>query len=70
MSEILALKSGDVIRLKEVSLKDELKFKVGDKTKFLCRPGVVGNKIAVQVVKKIEEIATKEVDQISSQDVK
>ena len=70
VSEILALKSGDVIRLKEVSLKDELKFKVGDKTKFLCRPGVVGNKIAVQVVKKIEEIATKEVDQISSQDVK
>ena len=70
VSEILALKSGDVIRLKEVSLKDELKFKVGDKTKFLCRPGVVGNKIAVQIVKKIEEIATKEVDQISSQDVK
>ena len=68
--EILALKPGDVIRLNEVSLKDELKFKVGDKTKFFCRPGLVRNKVAVQVVKKIEEITTAEVDEISSQDVR
>lgn len=70
MKEILALKSGDVIRLDDISPKDEIEFKVGDKTKFLCRPGIVGNKIAVQIVRKTEEITDTQVDNISPNDVK
>ncbi len=52
--EVLALRVGDIIRLDGVRVTDPLVLKIGERKKFLCRPGVVGNKLAVQVTKKLE----------------
>jgi len=40
--------------------------KVGDRKKFLCRPGVLGNKLAVQIVKKLEEIEQAEFEELAT----
>ncbi len=52
--DVLALRVGDIIRLDNVRVDDPMVLKIGDRKKFLCRPGVVGNKLAVQVTKKLE----------------
>ena len=51
--DVLALKAGDVIRLDSVRTSDPLVLKIGDRRKFLCRPGMVGKKIAIQVIQTI-----------------
>jgi flagellar motor switch protein FliM len=38
--------------------------KIGDRRKFMCRPGVVGNKVAVQVLKKLEDIEQAEFEEL------
>jgi flagellar motor switch protein FliM len=38
--------------------------KIGDRRKFLCRPGVVGNKAAVQVLRKLEDIEQAEFEEL------
>jgi len=38
--------------------------KIGDRKKFNCRPGVVGNKLAVQVLKKLEDIEQAEFEEL------
>ena len=47
--DVLALRAGDIIRLDNTRVNDPMALKIGDRDKFLCRPGVVGNKLAVQV---------------------
>jgi flagellar motor switch protein FliM len=69
LRDILALKPGDVVRLDNVRPRDTLEFRVGGKTKFLCRPGVVGNKVAVQIVKKLEEVVESEFEELSAGEV-
>ena len=69
MRDILALKTGDVVRLDNVRPRDMLEFRVGGKTKFLCRPGVAGNKVAVQITKKLEEIVESEFEELSAGEV-
>lgn len=54
--DILALKPGDTIRLADVKITDPLILKIGDRKKFLCRPGMVGKKIAVQVISQLEDV--------------
>ncbi|OQY34533.1 MAG: flagellar motor switch protein FliM [Spirochaetaceae bacterium 4572_59] len=56
MRDVLSIKHGDVIRLSNTSINDPMILKIGNKAKFDCRPGAVGNKIAVQVTRKIEDI--------------
>lgn len=51
VKDVLALKIGDYIKLDNVKITDNFLVKVGDKEKFECRPGVVGSKMAVQIVK-------------------
>lgn len=51
MRDILELKEGDVIRL-ENKVNDVLIMYAGEVPKFKCRPGIVGNRMAVQVVKR------------------
>ena len=63
--DVLALRRGDVIRLYNVRVGDKMSLSVGNKRKFLCRPGVVGNKVAVQVVKKIEDIAKEDFEELA-----
>ncbi len=64
MRDVLALRAGDVIRLQNVRVSDPMVLKIGDRKKFLCRPGVVGNKVAVQVLKKLEEIEQAEFEEL------
>ncbi len=40
--DVLALRKGDVIRLHSVHVGDPMALDVGNKRKFLCRPGVIG----------------------------
>lgn len=53
--DVLSLRKGDVIRLQYVGIGSDMTLRIGNKGKFLCKPGLVGNKVAVQITKKIEE---------------
>jgi flagellar motor switch protein FliM len=53
MHDVLALQPGDMIQLYNVKVTDPFRLNVGTISKFLCVPGVVGKKMAVQIVKKI-----------------
>jgi flagellar motor switch protein FliM len=44
-----------------------MKLKLGNKPKFLCRPGLVGNKIAVQITKKIEDFSKEEFEELTAE---
>jgi flagellar motor switch protein FliM len=55
VKDVLALKIGDYVRLDKVKISDNYTIKIGDKDKFACRPGVVGKRMAVQVVKVFEK---------------
>ncbi|MDR1787649.1 MAG: flagellar motor switch protein FliM [Treponema sp.] len=50
--DVLALKAGDVVRLYNTRVGDPYSLNVGNKKKFLCRPGVIGKKMAVQIIKR------------------
>jgi flagellar motor switch protein FliM len=60
--DVLALRVGDTVRLSTVRYNDPLVLKVGNVRKFLCQPGVVGKKRAVQVIGKIADDNDKELD--------
>ncbi len=63
--DVLALRAGDVISLSTVKVGDPLTLSVGNKKKFLCQPGVVGKKMAVQVISKIDETDSEEFEELS-----
>ena len=50
LPRVLALRKGDLIRLDAGASGNELYLKVAGRPKFRCRPGVVGRRLAVQVV--------------------
>ncbi|MCK4777689.1 MAG: FliM/FliN family flagellar motor switch protein, partial [Actinomycetia bacterium] len=50
------LRQGDVVRLDGAKITDDFKLKIGKRKKFLCRPGKVGNHIAIQIGKQLSEI--------------
>jgi flagellar motor switch protein FliM len=64
--DVLALRPGDIIRLSSVRVDDPMPLKVGDRRKFQCRPGVLGNKLAVQIVKKLEDIEQAEFEELAT----
>lgn len=64
--DVLALRAGDIIRLSNTRVNDPMVLMIGDRKKFLCRPGVIGNKLAVQVNKKLEEIAQEEFEELTA----
>ena len=65
--DVLALSPVDIIRLDNVRVNDPMALKIGNRKKFLCRPGVVGNKLAVQITKKLEEILQEEFEELTTQ---
>ncbi len=65
--DVLSLRRGDVIRLPNVRMGDPMVLKVGNREKFLCRPGVVGNKLAVQIVRKLEDVTKEEFEELSAE---
>jgi flagellar motor switch protein FliM len=67
VGDVISLQTGDVIRLYNTRIGDPYSLKVGNKKKFLCSPGVVGKKMAVQIIKKTAELEQSELEDISSE---
>jgi len=65
--EVLSLGVGDVIRLPNVRAGDPMELKVGNRAKFLYKPGVVGRKLAVQIVKKLAESEEDEFEELTAE---
>lgn len=63
--DVLALRVGDVVRLSTVRVGDPLSLSVGNKKKFYCQPGVVGKKMAVQIIGKIDDSETEDFEELS-----
>jgi len=65
--EVLSLQVGDIIRLNNTRMGDPYSLNIGNKKKFLCRPGVIGKKMAVQVIKKIAELEQEEFEELATE---
>ena len=65
--DLLSLQRGDVIRLPDVRTGDPMVLKIGNREKFMCRPGVVGNKLAVQITEKLEEVTKTEFEELTAE---
>ncbi len=63
--DVLSLRTGDIIRLSNTRVGDPLTLSVGNKQKFLCQPGVIGKKMAVQVIGKIKQAESEEFEELS-----
>ncbi len=63
--DVLGLRTGDIVRLSNVRVGDPLVINVGNKKKFFCQPGIIGKKMAVQVIGKMEEIEADEFEELS-----
>jgi flagellar motor switch protein FliM len=67
IKDVLSLRVGDMVRLYNVRVEDPFSLNIGNKKKYLCRPGVVGKKMAVQIVKKIAELEQEEFAELASE---
>ena len=63
--DVLSLRTGDVIRLNTIKVGEPLTLSVGSKKKFYCQPGVVGKKVAVQIIEKIDEHETENFEELT-----
>ena len=64
--DVLNLRAGDVVRLTDTRVGHPFTLSVGSRKKFWCQPGVVGNKVAVQILEKIEDINQDEFEELSA----
>lgn len=67
MRDVLALQKGDVIRLPNVTTKDPFALNIGNRQKFLCKPGVVGSKLSVQIIKQLEDIEQEDFEELAAE---
>ncbi len=65
--DVLALRLGDVVRLYNTRVSDPMTLNVGNRKKFLCRPGVIGKKMAVQITKKLEDLGQDEFEELATE---
>ncbi|MDR1302014.1 MAG: flagellar motor switch protein FliM [Treponema sp.] len=65
--DVLNLQAGDVICLYDTKVGDPYSLNIGNKKKFLCRPGIIGKKMAVQVIKKVAEIKQEDFIEFASE---
>lgn len=63
--DVLSLRIGDIVQLSNVRVGDPIVINVGNKKKFLCQPGVIGKKMAVQVIGKIAQVESEEFEELS-----
>jgi flagellar motor switch protein FliM len=66
IKDVLSLQINDVIRLFNVRVGDPFSLNIGNKKKYLCRPGIVGKKVAVQIIKKTEEVEKEEFEELAA----
>ncbi len=64
--DVVGLRVGDVVRLVNTKITDPLTLAIGNKKKFYCQPGVVGKKMAIQVISKIEEEDKDDFEELST----
>jgi flagellar motor switch protein FliM len=57
MSDVVKLSAGDVLKLPDTKTTSDMTVKIGGRTKFRCKPGLVGPKMAVQVTGIVEEVS-------------
>lgn len=57
MRDVVNLAKNDVIKLVNTKTTSDMTLKIGGRKKFACRPGLIGNKISVQVTGIIEEVS-------------
>jgi flagellar motor switch protein FliM len=67
IKDVLSLRVNDVVRLYNVRVGDTFSLNIGNKRKYLCRPGIVGKKVAVQIIKKTEELEKEEFEELTSE---
>jgi flagellar motor switch protein FliM len=65
--DVLSLRTGDVVRLYSVQVGEPFALNVGNKAKFLCQPGVIGKKMAVQITHKLESLEQEEFEELDSE---
>jgi len=65
MDDLLSLKVGDLVMLPNSKINSPMKIKIGDRAKFTCQPGEVGNRMAVQVVEKLEDISEEMLNELA-----
>ncbi|HNQ97280.1 MAG TPA: flagellar motor switch protein FliM [Treponemataceae bacterium] len=63
--DVLNLRVGDVVRLSNVRVGDPFTLSVGNKKKFLCQAGVIGKKVAVQVLKKVADLEQEDFEELT-----
>ncbi|MBP3365982.1 MAG: flagellar motor switch protein FliM [Treponema sp.] len=63
--DVLRLRTGDVIRLNSIKVGEPLSLSVGSKKKFYCQPGVVGKKVAVQIIERIDEQENEDFEELT-----
>jgi flagellar motor switch protein FliM len=56
VQEVLDLCVGDVIKLPNTKMSSDMTIRIGGRRKYKCRPGLIGNRIAIQVGEEIEEV--------------
>ncbi len=56
ISDIIALSIGDVVKLPDTKMGDEMILKIGGRKKYKCRPGAVSNRLAVKIGDKIDDV--------------
>ena len=54
------------LSLDQVRVNDPMTVRIGERRKFLCRPGVLGNKMAVQVMRKLEDIDQADFEELTT----
>jgi flagellar motor switch protein FliM len=55
MKDAMELQEGDVIRLSGHKINSDILLNIGRKTKFKCRPGVYGKRLAVQITSPLDK---------------
>ena len=65
--DVLNLRVGDTIRLSNVKVGDPLTLSVGDQKKFLCQAGEKKKKMAVQILKKLDDSIPEEFEELTTE---
>ncbi len=54
--DVINLKKGDIIKLPDTKITDEMIIKVGTRKKFKGRPGQIGSRLAIQIGEEIDDV--------------
>ena len=56
LQDIVSLKVGDAVKLGNTHISSDMTIKIGDRKKFKCVPGRIGNRLSVQIGETLEDI--------------